>query len=165
MITKHFAPASPSFPDSFFFLRSLSEWCRRTGDGQLRVRSWSVWNISFLLPSSPHYSSMEPTPWDTVSHKVLQTGLSSCWSGPSRRDCTSMDPPWATVPARNLFLHELFGLQLPSGLILHLLSVGAPKLPRCVSPQCAPWWIAGGELASPLSKTTELLSCTTAVRG
>lgn len=166
MITKHFAPASPSFPDSLFFLSSLSQWCRRTGDGQLRVRSWSVWNISFQLPSSPH--SCPASAWSPL--RGIQSLLS----------CFKQDPPLAgvvlqeeTVPAwiphgphflpETCFCMSSLGCSFLQGSSIHLLSVGAPRLPLCVSLQRAPWWVAGGEPASPFSKTTERLSCTTAV--
>lgn len=67
------------------------------------------------------------------SLKPLQRGSSSCWGSPSQRDCSTMDPPWATVLARNLLFVGFL-----QGSSMHLLSVGARRLPLWESaPTCS----------------------------
>lgn len=137
MITKHFSPNLPFLP-RFALLPPLSQWCRRTGDGHLRVRSWSVCNISstsflsLLLPCS----SMGSTPWDSVSHKLLQSGSSSCWGGPSGR-LFSMDPRGPQLLPETCFCMGYLGCSFLQGSSIHLLSVGASRLSLRVSaPVC-----------------------------
>lgn len=83
MVTIKTLSTNLPFLPRFTLLPSLPQWCRRTGDGQLRVRSWSVCNISSLLPSPPHYC---PTPaWG------LLYGIQSLIN------CFEVDPPLAGV--------------------------------------------------------------------
>lgn len=167
MVTIKTLSTNLPFLPRFTLLPPLPQGCRRTGDGQLRVRSWSVCNISSLLPSPPHYC---PTPaWG------LLYGIQSLIN------CFEVDPPLAgvvlqkePVPARipcgPQFLPETCSCVGSSncsflqGSSFHLLSVGAPRLPlwgsapACSTVRCR--WRA----CFPLSKRTELPSRTTAVR-
>lgn len=90
--------------------------------------------LSSLLPCS----SMGSTPWDTISHKLLQSGFSSCWGGPSGRECSSMDPCGPQLLPEMCSCVGSLGCSFLQGSSIHLLSVGAPRLPLWVSaPACS----------------------------
>lgn len=146
------------FLPRFTLLPSVPQWCRRIGDGQLRVRSWSVSTISSasFLSSLLPCSSMGSAPRDTGSHKLLQSGSSSCWGGPSKRDFSSMDHLQATVPA--LWAAAPFRTS-PSTFLVWVLQGW-----HC---GCCSGMLHSRlqlEPASPSSKRSQLLSSTTAVK-
>lgn len=129
MITiKTLSPNLPFLP-RFTLLPSVPQWCRRTGNGQLRVRSWSVCNISSasFLSSLLPCSSMGFAPRDTGSHKLLRSGSSSCWGGPSERDF------WHGSPVGHGSCS--LGCSFLQDFSIHLLSVGAAL--ACSTASCS----------------------------